>query len=83
MILYDAMNQLIYEPGRFDSIARQLTQDLNAVIKGIHLILLINVVIYILKDSLRNDKGLLSREEAVRLHIFFMVLFPHGLKLSF
>eukprot|EP00088_Acartia_fossae_P040932 TRINITY_DN4268_c0_g2_i1.p1 TRINITY_DN4268_c0_g2~~TRINITY_DN4268_c0_g2_i1.p1 ORF type:complete len:420 (+),score=101.32 TRINITY_DN4268_c0_g2_i1:53-1312(+) len=32
-ILYDAMNQLIFEPGRFDSIARQLTQDLNTVIK--------------------------------------------------
>lgn len=31
-ILYDSMNQLILEPGRFDSIARQLTQDLNQVI---------------------------------------------------
>jgi len=31
-ILYDAMYQLTLEPGRFDSIARQLTQDLNAVI---------------------------------------------------
>ena len=33
-ILYDAMYQLTTEPGRFDSIARQLTIDLNAVIKG-------------------------------------------------
>merc|ERR1719365_215588 len=28
-LLYDAMYQLTLEPGRFDSIARQLTQDLN------------------------------------------------------
>ena len=28
------MNQLILEPGRFDSIARQLTQHLNQVIIG-------------------------------------------------
>ena len=33
-ILYDAMYQLTLEPGRFDSIARQLTEDLNSVIKG-------------------------------------------------
>jgi len=32
LILYESMNQLILEPGRFDSIARQLTQDLNQVI---------------------------------------------------
>jgi len=32
-ILYDSMYQLTTEPGRFDSIARQLTIDLNAVIK--------------------------------------------------
>jgi len=32
-ILYDAMYQLTLEPGRFDSIARQLTEDLNSVIK--------------------------------------------------
>ena len=31
-LLYDAMYQLTLEPGRFDSIARQLTQDLNTVI---------------------------------------------------
>lgn len=31
-ILYDAMYQLTLEPGRFDSIARKLTQDLNEVI---------------------------------------------------
>ena len=34
LILYESMNQLILEPGRFDSIARQLTQDLNQVIIG-------------------------------------------------
>lgn len=32
-ILYEAMVQLTYEPGRFDSIARQLTQNLNIVIR--------------------------------------------------
>jgi len=32
-ILYESMVQLTYEPGRFDSIARQLTQDLNIVIR--------------------------------------------------
>jgi len=32
-ILYDAMYQLTLEPGRFDSIARKLTKDLNGVIK--------------------------------------------------
>merc|ERR1712142_1384179 len=32
-ILYEAMYQLTLEPGRFDSIARQLTQDLNEVIQ--------------------------------------------------
>ena len=31
-LLYDAMFQLTLEPGRFDSIARKLTQDLNTVI---------------------------------------------------
>ena len=31
-LLYDAMYQLTLEPGRFDSIARQLTSDLNTVI---------------------------------------------------
>ena len=31
-LLYDSMYQLTLEPGRFDSIARQLTQDLNTVI---------------------------------------------------
>ena len=31
-LLYEAMYQLTLEPGRFDSIARQLTQDLNTVI---------------------------------------------------
>jgi hypothetical protein len=33
-ILYDAMYQLTLEPGRFDSIARKLTEDLNLVISG-------------------------------------------------
>ena len=33
-ILYNCMVELTYQPGRFDSIARQLTQDLNVVIKG-------------------------------------------------
>ena len=33
-ILYEAMVQLTVEPGRFDSIARRLTQDLNAVLEG-------------------------------------------------
>ena len=32
-LLYDAMYQLTLEPGRFDSIARKLTEDLNQVIK--------------------------------------------------
>merc|ERR1719209_46223 len=32
-LLYAAMYQLTLEPGRFDSIARQLTRDLNGVIK--------------------------------------------------
>ena len=31
-LLYDAMYQLTLEPGRFDSIARKLTGDLNQVI---------------------------------------------------
>merc|ERR1719454_734878 len=31
-LLYDAMYQLTLEPGRFDSIARKLTEDLNQVI---------------------------------------------------
>ena len=31
-LLYDAMYQLTLEPGRFDSIARQLTSDLNTAI---------------------------------------------------
>ena len=31
-LLYDSMYQLTMEPGRFDSIARQLTSDLNTVI---------------------------------------------------
>jgi len=31
-LLYDSMYQLTLEPGRFDSIARQLTSDLNTVI---------------------------------------------------
>ena len=30
-LLYDAMYQLTLEPGRFDSIARKLTEDLNRV----------------------------------------------------
>ena len=33
-ILYEAMYQLTVEPGRFDSIARKLTQDLNVVLEG-------------------------------------------------
>ena len=32
ILLYDAMYQLTMEPGRFDSIARQLTSDLNTAI---------------------------------------------------
>jgi len=32
-ILYEAMYQLTLEPGRFDSIARRLTQDLNQVLE--------------------------------------------------
>merc|ERR1719310_1315401 len=32
-ILYDSMYQLTLEPGRFDSIARKLTKDLNEVIQ--------------------------------------------------
>eukprot|EP00092_Neocalanus_flemingeri_P029730 GFUD01032278.1.p1 GENE.GFUD01032278.1~~GFUD01032278.1.p1 ORF type:complete len:408 (+),score=104.57 GFUD01032278.1:35-1258(+) len=32
-ILYEAMYQLTLEPGRFDSIARKLTKDLNGVIQ--------------------------------------------------
>lgn len=32
-ILYEAMYQLTVEPGRFDSIARRLTQDLNQVLE--------------------------------------------------
>jgi len=33
-ILYEAMYQLTLEPGRFDSIARKLTKDLNEVIQA-------------------------------------------------
>ena len=33
-ILYEAMVQLTVEPGRFDSIARRLTEDLNMVLEG-------------------------------------------------
>ena len=33
-ILYEAMVQLTVEPGRFDSIARRLTEDLNTVLEG-------------------------------------------------
>jgi hypothetical protein len=33
-ILYEAMVQLTVEPGRFDSIARRLTADLNMVLEG-------------------------------------------------
>lgn len=36
-ILYEAMVQLTVEPGRFDSIARRLTEDLNMVLEGGHL----------------------------------------------
>ena len=34
VILYEAMVQLTVEPGRFDSIARRLTEDLNMVLEG-------------------------------------------------
>ena len=34
IILYEAMVQLTVEPGRFDSIARRLTEDLNMVLEG-------------------------------------------------
>ena len=41
-LLYDAMYQLTLEPGRFDSIARKLTEDLNRV-RALGLINLINL----------------------------------------
>ena len=34
VILYEAMVQLTVEPGRFDSIARRLSEDLNMVLEG-------------------------------------------------
>ena len=40
-ILYEAMYQLTLEPGRFDSIARKLTKDLNGVIQGCSVLIIL------------------------------------------